>query len=216
MIGWINLSVKAFIIDVFGADVWTKILAESGEEESWVSSCPYSDAVTYNLVLTGAKILGVTAGQALEAYGQYFVKYVKAQVRALARLRGREGAATAAGAAAAARPPAASASATRPPAAAGAAAGERFAAPRARACPVPAPPRRLRRLCLQGYTKLLKCLGSNLAEFLQNLNDLHLHLSMSYTAMKAPAFRCENVGGRRCLPSGARRTWRSWRCAAAG
>jgi guanylate cyclase soluble subunit beta len=46
---------------------------------------------------------------------------------------------------------------------------------------------------VQGYTKLLKCLGSNLAEFLQNLNDLHLHLSMSYNAMKAPAFRCDNV-----------------------
>jgi hypothetical protein len=85
MIGWINLSVKASIIDVFGADAWTKVLAESGEEESWVSSCPYSDAVTYNLVLTGARILGVTAGQALEAYGQYFVKYVKAQVGGGAR-----------------------------------------------------------------------------------------------------------------------------------
>lgn len=81
MIGWINLSVKAFITDSFGPDAWVKILAESGEKEEWISSCPYSDSVTYNLVLTGAKILGVTPGQALEAYGQYFVKYVKSQVR---------------------------------------------------------------------------------------------------------------------------------------
>jgi hypothetical protein len=86
MIGWINLSVKAFITDSFGADAWEKVLAESGEKEHWISSCPYSDAVTYNLVLTGAKILGVTANQALEAYGNYFVKYIKAQVRCSIRL----------------------------------------------------------------------------------------------------------------------------------
>lgn len=47
--------------------------------------------------------------------------------------------------------------------------------------------------CLQGYTRLLKVLGSNLAEFLQNLNDLHLHLQYCWPAMLAPAFRCEEV-----------------------
>jgi hypothetical protein len=37
-------------------------------------------------------------------------------------------------------------------------------------------------------------LGSNLAEFLQNLNNLHLHLSMGWPSMVAPGFRCEQVG----------------------
>jgi hypothetical protein len=46
---------------------------------------------------------------------------------------------------------------------------------------------------LQGYTRLLKVLGSNLAEFLQNLNDLHLHLQYCWPDMLAPAFRCEEV-----------------------
>jgi hypothetical protein len=46
----------------------------------------------------------------------------------------------------------------------------------------------------QGYTKLLHVLGSNVAEFLQNLNNLHLHLSMGWPSMQAPAFRCEAVG----------------------
>jgi guanylate cyclase soluble subunit beta len=46
---------------------------------------------------------------------------------------------------------------------------------------------------MQGYTRLLKVLGSNLAEFLQNLNDLHLHLQYCWPAMLAPAFRCEEV-----------------------
>jgi hypothetical protein len=46
---------------------------------------------------------------------------------------------------------------------------------------------------LQGYTKLLSVLGSNIAEFLQNLNNLHLHLSYCWPDMIPPAFRCEQV-----------------------
>ena len=38
--------------------------------------------ITYDLVITAAGILGVTVPQALEAYGDYFVKYVAAQVPA--------------------------------------------------------------------------------------------------------------------------------------
>lgn len=49
----------------------------------------------------------------------------------------------------------------------------------------------------QGYTKLLHVLGSNIAEFLQNLNNLHLHLSMGWPSMVAPAFRCEQVRRRK-------------------
>ena len=47
MIGWINQSVEAFIKDSFGEDKWLTILAESGVSYPWVSSCPYSDAITY-------------------------------------------------------------------------------------------------------------------------------------------------------------------------
>lgn len=46
---------------------------------------------------------------------------------------------------------------------------------------------------VQGYTKLMSVLGANLAEFLQNLNNLHLHLSYCWPDMVAPAFRCEQV-----------------------
>jgi len=61
-------------------------------------------------------------------------------------------------------------------------------APRARR-PTPAPPPKP----LQGYEKLLRVLGSNVAEFLSNLNNLHLHLTMGWPVMIAPAFRCEEV-----------------------
>lgn len=107
-------------IDTFGSEVWEKILQQAdGVKATWVSSCPYPDAETYTLVLTGAKILGVTPAQALEAYGVYFVDYVTQQ----------------------------------------------------------------------GYTKLLQSLGSTIADFLSNLNNLHLHLSMGFPAMAPPGFK---------------------------
>ncbi|KAF8066284.1 Gucy1b1 [Scenedesmus sp. PABB004] len=123
MLGWINLSVQAFITDTFGADKWEEVLTASQVPATWVSSCPYSDKVTYDIVVTAAGILGVSVNDALEAYGLYFIQY----------------------------------------------------------------------LSDQGYTKLLAVLGSNLAEFLQNLNNLHLHLSHHWPEMIAPAFRCEEV-----------------------
>lgn len=52
---------------------------------------------------------------------------------------------------------------------------------------------RQRAVAQQGYSKLLGVLGSSFGEFLRNLNNLHLHLSMSFEAMIAPAFRCEKV-----------------------
>ncbi|GFH09776.1 guanylate cyclase domain-containing protein [Haematococcus lacustris] len=45
----------------------------------------------------------------------------------------------------------------------------------------------------QGYTKLLKTLGSTIVELMANLNNLHLHLSNGQPAMDAPAFRVDNV-----------------------
>jgi guanylate cyclase soluble subunit beta len=82
-----------------------------------------SNKTSCSIVITAAEILGVTASEALEAFGDYFVKYV----------------------------------------------------------------------AKQGYSKLLHCLGSNFIEFLRNLNNLHLHLSMSFEAMVPPSFRCEQV-----------------------
>eukprot|EP00195_Chlamydomonas_chlamydogama_P006345 CAMPEP_0202897216 /NCGR_PEP_ID=MMETSP1392-20130828/6039_1 /ASSEMBLY_ACC=CAM_ASM_000868 /TAXON_ID=225041 /ORGANISM="Chlamydomonas chlamydogama, Strain SAG 11-48b" /LENGTH=1191 /DNA_ID=CAMNT_0049582803 /DNA_START=21 /DNA_END=3596 /DNA_ORIENTATION=- len=45
----------------------------------------------------------------------------------------------------------------------------------------------------QGYGKLLQSLGPNLLEALNNLNNLHLHLSMGMPAFVAPELRVEKV-----------------------
>ncbi|CAG2106918.1 unnamed protein product, partial [Medioppia subpectinata] len=46
---------------------------------------------------------------------------------------------------------------------------------------------------INGYDKLLRVLGSNLYDFLTNLDNLHDHLSSIYPGMRAPSFRVTNT-----------------------
>lgn len=48
-------------------------------------------------------------------------------------------------------------------------------------------------VAMQGYSKILSALGSTFSEFCRNLNNLHLHLSLSFESMIAPAFRCDKA-----------------------
>lgn len=41
-----------------------------------------------------------------------------------------------------------------------------------------------------GYEGILRILGGTLKEFLDNLDSFHVHLSTTYSQMKAPSFRC--------------------------
>ena len=45
--GWINNAIEAFIRETFGEEKWLTILGESGVQYPWVSSCPFSDTITY-------------------------------------------------------------------------------------------------------------------------------------------------------------------------
>lgn len=44
-----------------------------------------------------------------------------------------------------------------------------------------------------GHSGMLRTLGHNLYGFLMNLDSLHDHLSVTYTQMAAPSFRCEKT-----------------------
>uniref|UniRef100_A0A6Q2YUN7 Guanylate cyclase soluble subunit beta-1 n=1 Tax=Esox lucius TaxID=8010 RepID=A0A6Q2YUN7_ESOLU len=44
-----------------------------------------------------------------------------------------------------------------------------------------------------GYDTILRVLGSNVREFLQNLDALHDHLGTIYPGMRAPSFRCTDA-----------------------
>ncbi|XP_039770946.1 guanylate cyclase soluble subunit beta-2-like [Ornithorhynchus anatinus] len=44
---------------------------------------------------------------------------------------------------------------------------------------------------MSGYDRMLRTLGGNLMEFIENLDALHSYLALSYQAMNAPSFRVE-------------------------
>lgn len=44
-----------------------------------------------------------------------------------------------------------------------------------------------------GYEGILKILGGNLKDFLDNLDSFHTHLSTTYSRMKPPSFRCSHI-----------------------
>ncbi|XP_025026128.1 guanylate cyclase soluble subunit beta-2-like [Python bivittatus] len=46
-----------------------------------------------------------------------------------------------------------------------------------------------------GYDKMLRTLGGNLMEFIENLDSLHSYLALSYQEMNAPSFRVERRDG---------------------
>lgn len=47
--GWINQSVKVFVVSTFGQEAWEKIVAIDPDTfgKQWVSSCPFPDSETY-------------------------------------------------------------------------------------------------------------------------------------------------------------------------
>ncbi|XP_032068429.1 guanylate cyclase soluble subunit beta-2-like isoform X2 [Thamnophis elegans] len=50
-----------------------------------------------------------------------------------------------------------------------------------------------------GYDKMLRTLGGNLTEFIENLDSLHSYLALSYQEMNAPSFRVERKDGKMLL-----------------
>uniref|UniRef100_A0A8C1J8E3 guanylate cyclase n=1 Tax=Cyprinus carpio TaxID=7962 RepID=A0A8C1J8E3_CYPCA len=52
---------------------------------------------------------------------------------------------------------------------------------------------------MSGYDTMLRTLGGNLVEFIENLDALHSYLALSYEAMNAPSFRVERMDDGRIL-----------------
>uniref|UniRef100_A0A8C6QL08 guanylate cyclase n=1 Tax=Nannospalax galili TaxID=1026970 RepID=A0A8C6QL08_NANGA len=50
-----------------------------------------------------------------------------------------------------------------------------------------------------GYDRMLRTLGGNLTEFIENLDALHSYLALSYQEMNAPSFRVERGANREML-----------------
>ncbi|XP_041935748.1 guanylate cyclase soluble subunit beta-2 isoform X1 [Alosa sapidissima] len=52
---------------------------------------------------------------------------------------------------------------------------------------------------MSGYDTMLRTLGGNLVEFIENLDALHSYLALSYQEMNAPSFRVEKMNDNRML-----------------
>ncbi len=76
MYGLVNKAVEDLVRSRFGDDTWEKIKQQAGvEDEIFISMDAYPDDVTYRLVGAASAVLGISAAQVLEAFGEYWVVY---------------------------------------------------------------------------------------------------------------------------------------------
>lgn len=74
MYGLVNKAVEGMVTDRFGEETWEAIrLKAQVEDEFFVSNESYPDETTYRLVGAAADVLGMEAGDVLEAFGEYWV-----------------------------------------------------------------------------------------------------------------------------------------------
>lgn len=74
MYGIVNKAIQDLITDKFGADEWEAVKEKSGVDvDFFLSNEPYDDALTYRLAGAAAEVLGITLGQVLNEFGEYWV-----------------------------------------------------------------------------------------------------------------------------------------------
>lgn len=74
MYGIVNKAIEDLITEQFGAAEWEAVKEKSGIDiDFFLSNEPYDDAITYQLAGAAAEVLGLTVGQILIAFGEYWV-----------------------------------------------------------------------------------------------------------------------------------------------
>lgn len=74
MYGIVNKAIEDLITEQFGASEWEAVKEKSGIDiDFFLSNEPYDDAITYQLAGAAAEVLGLTVGQVLIAFGEYWV-----------------------------------------------------------------------------------------------------------------------------------------------
>jgi hypothetical protein len=85
MHGLINRSIQCFTRDIYGPDVWAKVIARSDfESDNFETMLSYTDESTFVLLDNLSKELGKTREESLEDIGTYLVSHKN--VEALRRL----------------------------------------------------------------------------------------------------------------------------------
>jgi hypothetical protein len=74
MYGIVNKAIEDLITEQFGAEQWELVKQKSGVDvDFFLSNEPYDDAITYQLAGAASAVLGITVGQVLNAFGEYWV-----------------------------------------------------------------------------------------------------------------------------------------------
>lgn len=74
MYGIVNKAIEDLVKKKFGEDKWHAIKERSGIDiDYFLSNEPYDDAITYKLAGAASEELGITVGQVLEAFGEWWV-----------------------------------------------------------------------------------------------------------------------------------------------
>jgi len=80
MYGLINLAVHDLIRKRFGTEAWEAIRRDAGvEEDAFIGMQSYPDEVTYALVASASRCLGLPATTLLEAFGEHWIRYTASE-----------------------------------------------------------------------------------------------------------------------------------------
>lgn len=74
MYGIVNKAIQDLITDKFGESEWEAVKEKSGVDvDFFLSNEPYDDAITYKLAGAASEVLGLSVGEVLNAFGEYWV-----------------------------------------------------------------------------------------------------------------------------------------------
>ncbi len=74
MYGIVNKAIQDLITDKFGADEWEAVKEKSGVDvDFFLSNEPYNDDITYKLAGAASEVLGITVGQVLNSFGEWWI-----------------------------------------------------------------------------------------------------------------------------------------------
>jgi len=82
MLGWINDCVEKLVLEKFGIDAWHIIKQKAGCEVAdgcFLKLDHYTDKSTLDLVVAASEVSGLTVPQVLEAFGVFFVHYIRGE-----------------------------------------------------------------------------------------------------------------------------------------
>ncbi len=124
MYGMVNKAIAEMVCQQFGEDTWQQIKRKAElNVDVFLSMDAYPDDLTHRLVKAASAVLGLSASDVMQAFGEYWVKYTAEE----------------------------------------------------------------------GYGDLLEMSGDTLPEFLENLDNMHARVGVSFPQLKPPAFECTHM-----------------------